>query len=487
VSGIATRIVSSKGLNLAKRESLAHIADLLGKIRSEVWNRYGSLTGLGRSYYDIRDEWMASGRKFEVPARLWKETLNDVLADIAAYREAAKQEIRRVIFTRTEATARTDGWTKVHLEAEQKRLFALLKSDKWVSDAYLRRLMRKHFRHGHTSVDTHIKLDSCCYKWFEHGGKGWIEVMSLVRGKRIAIPLASNQPISGTIRIIAKPGSSEVEVHHTIETTGEPCGKKTIGVDKGYTEAFADSEGERHGKGLGAVLSARTDANNIKYQRRNKIKAIAEKCRESNPEKCNRIYASNLGRIKLDHQKAIHKKRVETIIYTAANTIADKAKVIVVEDLTAVIKTPSAKEAKATGKRIKRPQEKRRLSGWVKGVMAEALENVSHRRGSAVRLVNSAYTSQVHSQCGCLAVRKGDSLYCEVCGVVLDSDTEAARVVLSRLDDHEIGRWTPFRMVKSILEERTSRYRLGLLNQDSSCAGSKAVNGERITVFLGHR
>jgi transposase len=294
--------------------------------------------------------------------------------------------------------------------------------------------------------------------------------MSLVRGKRIAIPLASNQRISGTIRLIIKPGAGEVEIHHTIETTGAPCGEKVIGVDKGYTEAFTDSEGERHGKGLGAVLSARTDANNLKYQRRNKIKAIAENHRKSNLAKCDIICKNNLGRIKLDHQKEIHKKRVETIIYTAANTIMGKAKIVAVEDLTAVIRERPAKKGVAKEKRIKGPREKRRLSGWVKGVMAEALESVSRRRGSTVRLVNCAYTSQVHSQCGCLAVRKGDSLYCEVCGVVLDSDAEAARVVLSRLNDHEIGRWTPFRRVRSILEERTSRYRLGLLNQDSSCA-----------------
>lgn len=31
-------------------------------------------------------------------------------------------------------------------------------------------------------------------------------------------------------------------------------------------------------------------------------------------------------------------------------------------------------------------------------------------------------------------------------------------------------RWTPYQKVKSILLERTERLRLGLLNQDSSCA-----------------
>jgi transposase len=304
-------------------------------------------------------------------------------------------------------------------------------------------------------------LDTGCYTWFERDGCGWIKIMSLERGKRIALPLASNYPISGTIRLIVRPGVTEVEVHHTIEAvTGKPCGSATIGVDKGYTEVFVDSDGERHGVGLGKLLSTQTDANNLKYRRRNKIRAVVEK---STLAKRGRIYRNNLGRRKLDCQKARHRQNVRTVVYTAANTVVDKARLVAAEDLTAVIKERG-------GKRIKGPQEKRRLSAWVKGLIAEALKNVSYRRGSTVRLVNCAYTSQVHSQCGCLAVRKGDTLYCEVCGVVVPSDQEAARVVLARLNDHEIGRWASHQKVKAILQERTSRYRLGLLNQDSSCA-----------------
>jgi IS605 OrfB family transposase len=450
---LVTRIVRSKGLNASKLDALVSIAKSLGRLRAEAWRRYGSVAGVGRSYYDIRNEWMASGRKFNVPARLWKETLNDVLSDIKAYREAAKKSIHRSIFARTESAD------------ERKRLFTLLKSDKWLSDAYLRRMMRKQFKHGHTTVDTHIKLDKQCYNWFEQGGRGWVAVMSMERGKRIAIPLASNRPVSGTIRLIVKPGVAEVEIHHTVEVIGKPCGVRTIGIDKGYTEAFVDSDGDCHGLGLGAVLSAQTDRNNVKYQRRNKIKAIAEK---SGQAKRDRILKDNLGRTKLDNQKAKHGQRVKTIVYTAANTIADKAKVIVAEDLTAVIR----EHGKTRGK-----QTNRRLSGWVKGMMAGALEDVSHRRGSTVSLVNCAYSSQVHSSCGCLGVRDGDVLHCELCKVDAPSDHEAARVILARLDDREIGRWTPYQKVKSILLER-ARYRLRLSSQGSSCAAVASTERE---------
>ena len=466
---IVTRIIRTKGLNAKKRNALAHVAVLLGEIRAEVWRRYGSITGATRSYFDIRNEWMRSGRRFAVPARLWKETLNDVLADIAAYRQAAKDKIKRAIFVRTVKVSRQKGWNEEQLDAERKRLFTLLKSDKWASDPYLRRMMRKYFHHGRTRVNTHVKLDTGCYTWFERGGHGWLAVMSLERGKRIAIPLASNYPISGTVRLIVRPGATEVEVHYTIEApVGKPCGNAILGVDKGYTEVFVDSDGEHHGVGLGQLLSAQTDANNLKYQHRNKIRAIAEK---STPVKRNRIYRNNLGRRKLDCRKERHQQNVRTVVYTAVNTVIDKAHLVAAEDLTAVIKERGSK-------RIKGPQEKRRLSAWVKGIIAEALKNVSYRRSSTVRPVNCAYTSQVHSQCGCLAIRKGDTLYCEVCGVVVPSDREAARVILARLNDREISRWTPYWKVKSILQERTSRYRLGLLNQDSSCAVVASTESE---------
>ena len=49
-------------------------------------------------------------------------------------------------------------------------------------------------------------------------------------------------------------------------------------------------------------------------------------------------------------------------------------------------------------------------------------------------------------------------------------DENAARNVKARLSDPEIDRWTPYQKVKSILLSRTERFRLGLLNQDPSCA-----------------
>lgn len=133
--------------------------------------------------------------------------------------------------------------------------------------------------------------------------------------------------------------------------------------------------------------------------------------------------------------------------------------VIAAEDLTAPM------SGRKFGKNVNR-----RLAGWTKGVIAEALASVSRRRSSTLVLVNPAYTSQIDHRNGCLlGKRSGDRFYC-FDGVVLPADENAARNVKARLSDPEIDLWTPYQKVKSILLSRTERFRLGLLNQDPSCA-----------------
>ena len=151
-------------------------------------------------------------------------------------------------------------------------------------------------------------------------------------------------------------------------------------------------------------------------------------------------------------------------MYDAVNRVVDKANTIAVEDLTSPI----------AGKKFSK-NVSRRLSSWTKGVIAQALENVSRRRGSTVILVNAAYTSQVDSMNGTLSgKRSGDRFYREN-GDVLQADKNSASNVLARLDDSEISRWTSFKEVKAILLKRTECHRLKLLNQDSSYIGNSIL------------
>jgi IS605 OrfB family transposase len=431
-------------LTVSKYRQLEELALRLGILRSEVWNEYGSLKGVGVRDREIRDTWLLSGKKFNVSARLWKETLRDVINSISAYQSSAKIKVRKEIFRKTKH------------EAERKELYSLLRRDKWKETPFLRRQMRKNFKHGHTKVRNQIVLDLGCYKSFMLKGRAWLAVVGLTPRKRIAIPLSTNRIPSGTLRLILKDG--QVEIHHLVEVEGNcvtrPCGTKTLGVDKGYTEAFTDSDGDRHGPNLGEVLSSESDWLKIKYQRRNQLRAIAE----AKPHKSEKIRKNNLGRKKLNARQKVHTDHVRDIAFKSVHSILDKANIVVTEDLTSPIKS----------KRRQTKDTKRRLAGWVKGSLANALHYASQRRSASLVLVNAAYTSQMDSVDGTLSgYREGDQFY-RANGDVLDADQNAARNILARRTDHEIGLWTPYQTVRAILLRRTEQ-RLGLLNQDSSC------------------
>jgi IS605 OrfB family transposase len=448
-----TRIAYSKNLNRGKFSELKEIAKRLGRLRAEVWRRFGSVSGVGITHRHIRDQWLAEKRTFDVPARLWKETLRDTFADICLYREASKVKVRKAIHQRTDD------------DEERKRLYTLLKSDRWLEDNYLRRMMRKNCQHGKTKVDNQIILDTGCYTAFTQNGQAWIKVMGLERGVRIPIPLDTNRLLTRTLRLILRNG--QVEVHYAVSgedfCSTKPSGNEEIGVDKGYTEVFMDSDGDEYGDGLGELLSDESDYLKRKYQCRNKLEAIAE----AKPHKKEKIEINNLTRKKLDRRKQKQTKNARDKVFKAVHSVVDKAKTIVCEDLSTPIRNQTPKKKK---KRFSQNQ-KRRLAGWVKGLISEALQSVSHRRGSTVVHVNCAYTSQMDSRHGVLlGHRNGDTFY-GFDGEFLQADVNAALNILARKEDSEIQLWTPYETVKSILLERTELFkqRLGLLNQDSSC------------------
>jgi IS605 OrfB family transposase len=444
-----TRVAYSQSLNAGKYAALREQARRLGVVRSEVWQRYGSVAGAGLTDRQVRDAWLTNGdhRRFGVLANAWKETVRDAMADIKANRESAKVKARRAISRGT-----TD-------QAERKRLYTELKADRWASDPYLARLMRRHWRRGHNRTHNHIVVRADQHNTKpDDRGRLWLAIPGLHRRELVKIPLNATVAPTGTLRLILRGG--RVEVHYQIDaadmpSSSRPCGDREIGVDKGYTEALTDSDGDHHGTGLGALLTTESDRLKERNRRRAKLRSIANNT--SNRGKADRIAKNNLGVVKRDRQAARHKARVRTEIFTAAHRVVDKAAVVVAEDLTRTF----------AGRQPLGRNMNRRLAAWTKGVTAEALKNVSERRGSALVLVNAAYTSQVDPETGALASRRGDRLHC-ASGVVWQADHAAAVNVLRRHGDPDITLFTPHTRVKQILQERADRQRIRLPIQDSS-------------------
>ena len=420
-------------------EQLSLICKAAGYLRADIWRRYGALKNTGKSASEMRT--MIVDKKIYddlyIDGTIRAETTKDIVNDILTYKAAAKLKVRQAIAKRTSD------------EAERKRLYTLLKKDEWLSDSFLHRLMRKHFRHGKSSVNNQFVVRSDKHSSEIVDGKlvitikiakkygGNIQLVTTTSGKNVRLS-------SSNLRIIVKDDFTEIH-YATDKDVGRECGDQVVGIDKGYTEAFTDSDGQHHGVSFGKVMTTFSDKASATGKQRNKLHALEKKHRAAGRiAKANHIQKNNLGRKKIDARKERTQQQLRTIAYQSAHTIVDKAAVIASEDLTAVIAT------KHQWKRFNR-----RMSAWAKGVLAEALDSVCEQRNAKYVLVNGAYTSQMDSTNGLLeGKREGDKFY-RTNGDVLQADHNAALNVRARLDDSEISRFTPYKEVRRILLARS--------------------------------
>ena len=442
---ITTRTYYSKSLDNKTYSELKLIAKKLGILRKIIWHQFSS-NPKKLNDREIRDQWINARNNQtnfypkiidQLPARLWKETLRDTIGTINAYFEAGFKEAIKILY-------RKHGKTKA------KELIKILKTD-YKSNKELHRLVRKLIPKGVSKADNIICLDEGCYT-FE---QDILLVTGLRKRKMLSILLTTKYRPKGNFKIILKEDNKcELRVNFKYQSKiqiEKPY--EAIGVDKGYTEVFTDSTGERHGNDFGKLLTKKSDFLKEKYKNRNKLYAIMKNAKESeNFKKANNIKKNNLGNKKLNKQKEKTNIELKEIIYKAAKTLAQKAKIIAIEDLT--FKTKSTKFKNVN----------RRLSSWIKSTIDEAISKYCFIYGTKLVYVNAAYTSQGDSRYDCALVGKriGNS-FIGFDEVVLDADINAALNILARLYDQEISLYTPPEKVKEILIKRANAVFSGLV------------------------
>lgn len=95
------------------------------------------------------------------------------------------------------------------------------------------------------------------------------------------------------------------------------------------------------------------------------------------------------------------------------------------------------------------------MSGWAKGGLAQALEEVGGQRGATPLVVNAAYPSHRDAFTGELTGKRvGDEFY-RAHGDVLQADFNAARKGKARLHDPDIVRFMPPTEVRRSLLSRS--------------------------------
>jgi hypothetical protein len=353
--------------------ALLPICKAAGFMRADIWRRYGALGTHGQTTaHDIRKDFAALYGHLHIDGTIRNETAKDAINDIFTYRAAAMAKVKQAIFRRTKE------------EAERKRLYTLLERGEWLSDPFLHRQMRKHFRHAVGRANNQFIVRSDRFTTGTVDGKLVIVIRIAAKfGENITLVTTTsgkNVDLSRcNLRIIVK--GDVTEIHYAIEKgCGRPHGEGSIGVDKGYTEAFADSKGSFYGQGFGAELRAFSDAVHKTGIARNKLHALEKKHRKAGRiAKADRIRRNNLGTRKLFARRKRTQVRLRNIAFKAAHVLVDKAATIGAEDLT----SPIARRTPWKG-------YNRRMGFWAKGVLAEALESVTEQRGACLVHVNAS-------------------------------------------------------------------------------------------------
>ncbi|NEQ86360.1 MAG: transposase, partial [Moorea sp. SIO2I5] len=278
---ISTQIVPVVGMTESVEAELLSIMRKLGIVRSESYNKLGSISQWGldwkKAYPEVRS--FRTPDSLGLPSKLMEWTVSDVAKAITASQAACIDAVTRKIYKRFPGKEN---------QKTRKELCKQLKSLIFLENPLLHRLVRKEFQRGHSWVKNQIVYQQGGYKCKRLSRNTYqLELAGLRRGKRNRIVVRSNRKIKGQIRLIYNQILQRFEIHFLVDhgTVEIPSERRSVGVDKGYTEAFYDSEGQAHGKGLGKVTTKKSDRICAKNRNRGKLWALHRKLEKLDPAK----------------------------------------------------------------------------------------------------------------------------------------------------------------------------------------------------------
>ena len=443
---VVTRIGHAVSGDLEQARKMAFRA---GKLRSDIWNKFGALKAWGVN----SDKLYKDFQKTNPPAiygldfKQWQQTFNRVIDDIHACQEAAKTEVISKIYSKFKPEKDSKG-KPVEKTSFRKELVRALKTTEWMDYPLIHRWVRKAYHRGHSWTNNQICVGIKNGATVKRLSRNVVRVV--ISGDRIAGKKNKYQKLfldfkvgrqtpSGNFQIIFDDVTGKCALHFPrILKRQENKSTKSIGLDKGYTEAFTDSNGVAYGEGIGRVMTTATRKRHLRGQARNRLWQIAKIPGKSHIHKC------NLG--KKRHNRIEQRKRqtLKTMIRAGVNQIFNQYSQAITEDLSFFVK--GKKQAKSVN---------RKLSEWCKKELQAALSEIGYRRQSLVVVINAAYTSQVDHRFGVLlGIREYDRFF-TFDGVVLQADCNAARNIEARHEDQDITRYMKSDDVRKLLIKRT--------------------------------
>ncbi|NEN99246.1 MAG: transposase [Moorea sp. SIO1F2] len=445
---ISTQVVPVAGMTKSVELELLQVMKKLGIVRAESYNKLGSINHWGldwkKAYPEVRS--FRTPESLGLPSKLMEWTVSDVAKAITAQQAACTEAVVKRIYKRFSGT---------YNQKRRKELCRQLKTLAFLENPLLHRFVRKEYQRGHSWVKNQIVYQQGGYTCKQLSRNTYqLELAGLRRGKRNKVIVRSNRKLKGQIRLIHNHVLQRFEIHFLVDhgTVEIPSELKSVGVDKGYTEAFYDSDGHAHGKGLGKETTKKQKRICAKNRKRGKLWALHRKLEELNPSRSARILKNNLGRKAENKRYRQDQSELKAIIGAASKSLFNGESLkVFAEDLTQPIK--NKRQSKTMS---------RKLNSWMKGEMRDSLQKWANWTGSVVTEVQPSYTSQIDSVTGTLlGVRSGDS-FTRFNGVVLQADHNAALNILARGTDFEITRYMNKTEVQAVLLRRTARYLKGM-------------------------
>ncbi len=457
-------------INCSDREQVGGMIALLESVRKDTYNVIGSLSFWGGSWMKADAIMRSKGFVPErycigdkpIPSKIFEWTISDTAKNILAQQEAAKTALIKRIYQifpvkKADAGERLMPEQKALNEQNtslRKEWCAALSDQSFLVIPRLHRWVRQEYQLGHCRQNRQIVYQGQGYKCKRlNRSTVKLEIQSLTPRKPIVLTVRTNRIITGQIRVIRN-DSGDLEIHN-LETLYNRDYCKLInrlpelGIDRGYTEVLATSQGELLGNGFGKQLTKKTDRITKIGRRKNKLWSLAHvRYKDSNPAKSQRIIQNNLSNKTELKRRIKDDAYVESIVNASVKTATQQAEHVIYEDLTA--RFPE-------NKKLSR-QARNRLQKWQKGTVVERLQVWSERNCARLSAVNASYTSQVDSLTGTLlGSRKGDC-FIWYTGDVLHSDTNAANNVKNRAHDPEVTRYMKKDEVQFVLLRRTAAF-----------------------------
>ena len=285
----------------------------------------------------------------------------------------------------------------------------------------------------------------------DENGVQTLELMSKVQRQRIPVRLMGTGPVKKTIRLVKTDRGLVVHVAEPLKVKPlkdiPACVDKkhvwTTAFDMGLTEVFTSDSGEIFGATLGEVVGKYAETLDAKLKERNQLQAYYRT--STDPRVKANLKRFNLGDKAWNAMVHRFKVQLANIVNQAINRMmkVHPSDAFIVEAFGRFFSMQGRSKALC-----------RKLTKWIRGIIAERLEYKAAARGIKLIYVPASYSSQRCPVCGYVDKenRHGDKAKCRCCGHEAQADENAAVNLLLAAHDERMRRYLTKEKVRAVYD-----------------------------------